>query len=70
MATRRQASTTAQPRRKKTVTAQATPDAQAVARRAYELFLDRGGDHGHELTDWLRAEHELSGTPPPGEAAP
>ena len=30
-----------------------------VARRAYELFLERGGQHGHDIEDWLRAEREL-----------
>ncbi|HEY3044481.1 MAG TPA: DUF2934 domain-containing protein [Vicinamibacterales bacterium] len=30
-----------------------------IARRAYELFLERGGEHGGDLDDWLRAEREL-----------
>jgi hypothetical protein len=30
-----------------------------VARRAYELFLARGGEHGHDVEDWLQAEREL-----------
>ena len=29
--------------------------------RAYQLFEQRGGDHGYDLEDWLRAEHELTG---------
>lgn len=33
-----------------------------VARRAYELFLERGGDHGGDLDDWLQAERELKGS--------
>lgn len=33
-----------------------------VARRAYELFQERGGEPGRELDDWLRAEHELKGS--------
>jgi hypothetical protein len=32
-----------------------------VARRAYELFLSRGGEHGHDQEDWYRAEQEVSG---------
>jgi len=32
---------------------------EAIARRAYELFLERGGEHGHDVDDWLRAEREL-----------
>lgn len=27
--------------------------------RAYERFLERGGEHGHDLEDWLQAEAEL-----------
>jgi len=30
-----------------------------VARRAYELYLERGSEHGHDLDDWLLAEREL-----------
>jgi hypothetical protein len=33
---------------------------QAIAARAYELFLERGGEHGGDVDDWLRAERELS----------
>jgi len=32
---------------------------RAIAYRAYELFEARGGDHGHDLEDWFRAEKEL-----------
>ena len=32
---------------------------QDIARRAYELFLERGGEHGHDVEDWLRAESEI-----------
>ena len=34
-------------------------DHTAIARRAYQLFLERGGLHGDPLADWLRAESEL-----------
>ena len=30
-----------------------------ISRRAYELFLERGGAHGADIDDWLRAEREL-----------
>jgi len=30
-----------------------------IARRAYELFQDRGGEHGRHEEDWLTAEREL-----------
>ena len=37
-----------------------------VARRAYELFLSRGGQHGRDVDDWLEAERQLTsnGTSP------
>lgn len=31
-----------------------------VARRAYELYVARGGEPGHELEDWLQAEREIN----------
>jgi hypothetical protein len=30
-----------------------------IARRAYELYEQRGAEHGRDLEDWLLAEHEL-----------
>jgi hypothetical protein len=30
-----------------------------IARRAFEIYCERGGHHGHDLDDWLQAEHEL-----------
>ncbi len=30
-----------------------------VARRAYELYVDRGREDGHDVDDWLQAEREL-----------
>jgi len=35
------------------------PITEAIALRAYELFLARGGQHGRDLEDWLQAEREL-----------
>jgi len=37
-----------------------TPNDEAIAKRAYELYLQRGSVSGHELDDWLAAEAELS----------
>lgn len=31
----------------------------AIARRAFELFQARDGEHGHDWEDWFRAESEL-----------
>ena len=36
------------------------PSREAIALRAYEIYLERGGEPGHELEDWTRAELELS----------
>jgi Protein of unknown function (DUF2934) len=30
-----------------------------IARRAYDLYLTRGSEPGHDVEDWLQAEHEL-----------
>ena len=35
------------------------PTHEDIARRAYQLFEDRGGERGDELKDWLQAEREL-----------
>jgi len=31
---------------------------ERIQRRAYELFLQRGGEHGLEEQDWFQAESE------------
>jgi DUF2934 family protein len=35
------------------------PTPEEIAQRAYEIFLARGGEPGHDLDDWLQAELEL-----------
>jgi hypothetical protein len=35
------------------------PTQEAIAKRAYELYLQRGSVAGYELEDWLAAEAEL-----------
>lgn len=35
------------------------PSREAIAQRAYELYLARGGADGSEQEDWLQAEREL-----------
>ena len=32
---------------------------EKIRHRAYELFLNRGAQHGRDLEDWLQAEAEL-----------
>jgi hypothetical protein len=39
------------------------PSAEDIARRAHELYLERGGEHGRDVEDWVRAEKELSDKP-------
>ena len=34
-------------------------DKDAVVRLAYELYVSRGGEHGHDVEDWLMAEQML-----------
>jgi len=47
-----------QPRAEDTSTNQAVNHSE-VRRRAYEIYLERGGLPGCELEDWLQAEYEL-----------
>jgi len=35
------------------------PLRERIRRRAYELYLRRGGQTGSELADWLQAEAEI-----------
>jgi hypothetical protein len=36
------------------------PSNEQIEARAYEIFLERGGEHGHDVEDWLSAEKELT----------
>lgn len=40
---------------------EAQPGRDAIARRAFELYLARGREPGRDVEDWLRAERELRG---------
>jgi hypothetical protein len=33
---------------------------EEIAHRAYELYVQRGGEPGKDVEDWVRAENELS----------
>jgi hypothetical protein len=35
-----------------------TAAGQSIQERAYQLYLSRGQEPGHELEDWLQAERE------------
>ena len=39
------------------------PTREEIERRAYEIYLKRGGEHGNELDDWFAAEKELTEWP-------
>jgi len=39
----------------------AVADHAHIARRAYELYEQRGRQEGRDLEDWLKAERELGG---------
>ncbi len=46
---------------KATSAAKPAPSYDDIAKRSYELYLERGGEHGHDAEDWARAEAELLG---------
>jgi Protein of unknown function (DUF2934) len=35
------------------------PSREEIARRAHELYLQRGREQGEDVEDWVRAENEL-----------
>ena len=35
------------------------PTHEDIARRAYQLYEERGGEHGRDQDDWFQAEREL-----------
>jgi hypothetical protein len=37
------------------------PTSDEIARRAYEIYLERGPASGNDVEDWLQAERELRG---------
>ena len=39
----------------------AQPVQEQVRRRAYQLYEERGGEDGHDVEDWQRAEEEITG---------
>jgi hypothetical protein len=47
-------------RRRTDSAAKRDPIKEAIALRAYELYLARGGGDGRALDDWLEAERELA----------
>ena len=47
--------------------ADTTPPEDSIAKRAYELYLQRGSVSGYELEDWLAAEAELTAAAATGQ---
>jgi Protein of unknown function (DUF2934) len=41
------------------VAVEVDPPQEMIRMRAYDLFVDRGCEHGRHLEDWLAAEREL-----------
>ena len=39
------------------------PASEEIAARAYQIHLESGRRHGHDLDDWLQAEYELMHMP-------
>jgi hypothetical protein len=44
--------------------AKSIPLEEQIRQRAHQLYLQRAGQEGSELYDWLQAEVELLQTPP------
>jgi len=42
------------------IAGKAPPSQDAIAQLAYELYLNRGREDGHQTEDWLAAERALS----------
>ncbi len=42
------------------MTERKVPTIQQIEQRAYEIYLERGGEDGRALEDWIAAEKELT----------
>ena len=42
------------------ITGPTTEIKEQIRIRAYDLYEQRGGEHGHDFDDWLQAELELT----------
>jgi hypothetical protein len=40
-----------------------------IANRAFEIYVSRGGEHGHDVRDWFEAERQLRTELPPKKRA-
>jgi Protein of unknown function (DUF2934) len=64
-----EATATASDRRTKQTSTHATVTHDDVAHRAYDLYVERGREDGHDVEDWLQAEGELQSTAAQGGIA-
>ncbi len=39
------------------------PSPEQISVRAYQIYLERGRQNGHDVDDWLQAEYELRKLP-------
>ena len=39
------------------------PTEEEIRNRAHQIYLERGCEGGHEISDWLQAEYELMQLP-------
>jgi hypothetical protein len=51
----------AEPRAARSKVTQMKASHDEIARLAHRYWTERGGQHGHDTEDWLRAERELWG---------
>ncbi len=54
---------TASPELKKAKKVKKQPTQEAIALRAYHIYLERNGAPGNPMDDWARAERELTEQP-------
>jgi hypothetical protein len=59
MATTKKTKQTTQPTRPRIRRAPRLPPESDIAKRAYQMFIERGGEHGRDMDDWLSAQREL-----------
>ncbi len=45
------------------MTTNKTPTTEQIERRAYELYVERGSENGHDVEDWVTAEEQLTELP-------
>jgi hypothetical protein len=59
-ATKREEVVTASDRTARRAAQQTRRTDAEIARRAYDLYLARGREDGHDVEDWVQAERELN----------